>query len=91
MLLCAGLLAVVATSAEAGMLRFTIEAPGIQTSQVTGHSLTTETFDGFSTGVLTLPQSAALSATTAAAAISKSMTRMFSAAPVRRCPRLQDS
>jgi hypothetical protein len=57
-LLGAGLLAVAATSAQAGLLRFTIEAPGIQTSQVSGHTLTTETFDSYTpgSGVDALPQ-----------------------------------
>jgi len=49
-LLGAGLLAVAVTSAQAGTLRFTIEAPGIQTSQVTGHGLVTETFDARTLG-----------------------------------------
>jgi hypothetical protein len=50
LLIAAGLIAATATSAQAGILRFTIEAPGVQTSQVTGHPLTTETFDSVATG-----------------------------------------
>lgn len=59
-LLCAGLLSVAATSAQAGSLRFTIEAPGVQESQVTGHDLYREDFDGFGTGELALPASSAI-------------------------------
>ena len=44
-LLGAGLLAVAATSAQAGLLRFTIEAPGIQVSQVNGYTAPAETFN----------------------------------------------
>jgi hypothetical protein len=60
LLIAAGLVAATANPVQAGSLRFTIEAPGVQTSRVTVHTLTTETFDAFSLGAQTLPVTGAV-------------------------------